>query len=478
MRDAADSLKIIPRLSRFAALSTLLLCAICPRAFAASTTINWNPNAETYLAGYKLHYGLSPRGYQSHLDVGKTLSRTVSGLADGKTYYFAVTAYDSFGNESAYSAEVAVTTPGGAGETITAPLAPSGPASGVVGTTYTYTAGGAVSSSGDPVQYRFSWSDGTASDWLPAASAFAAKAWSAAGSYTLVRVQARCALHQSILSVPSPALTVIISSGAAETVTAPSAPAGPAEGSAGIAYAFTAGGAASSAGHPVQYRFHWGDGTASGWIAPGQAVTAWKSWGVPGTYLVRAEASCANHPAVGAFSAAIAVPIAPDGPVPSKVLWTRGDTGQAVLSEVDSSEISGTLPSSASAYVHSASGVGAPWRATSFAQVDASTGYVLWTRSDTGEAELWKVDPSVAGTVTILGSAALPGPSGGPWQATDYAHVDATTGFVLWTRSDTGESELWQVDPSLAGTIPVLGSAALSSPSGSGGPWQATDYSR
>jgi hypothetical protein len=56
--------------------------------------------------------------------------------------------------------------------------------------------------------------------------------------------------------------------------------------------------------------------------------------------------------------------------------------------------------------------------------------------------------------------------------------VDASNGYVLWTRSDTGQAELWKVDPGVDGAITVLGSAELTSPFGAGGPWHATDYSR
>jgi hypothetical protein len=53
--------------------------------------------------------------------------------------------------------------------------------------------------------------------------------------------------------------------------------------------------------------------------------------------------------------------------------------------------------------------------------------------------------------------------------------VDASTGYVLWTHSDTGEAELWKVDPA-AGSVSAIGSAGRSSSFGMGGPWQATDY--
>ena len=149
-------------------------------------------------------------------------------------------------------------------------------------------------------------------------------------------------------------------------------------------------------------------------------------------------------------------------------LWTRSDTGQAALWKIRPGD--GTLTSSV--YLYLAGGVGAPWKATSYFPVDATTGYVLWTRKDTGQAALWKVDP---GTGALLGSVYLMSQTGvgGPWQATSYDHVDATTGYVLWTRSDTGQAALWQVNPS-AGT--VTKSVYLWTAAGVGAPWQATGF--
>ena len=86
----------------------------------------------------------------------------------------------------------------------------------------------------------------------------------------------------------------------------------------------------------------------------------------------------------------------------------------------------------------------------------------------------------MADIIPVTSSMELSPPSadGAPWQATDYWHVDASTGYLLWTRSDTGQTELWKVDPGLDGAITVVGSADLTSPSGAGGPWHATDYAR
>lgn len=75
-------------------------------AQAAQATLTWNPNSEPDLLGYIVHYGTVSGNYQVKMDVGNNTQASVSNLQDGGTYYFAVTAYDSSGNDSVYSNEV------------------------------------------------------------------------------------------------------------------------------------------------------------------------------------------------------------------------------------------------------------------------------------------------------------------------------------------------------------------------------------
>ncbi len=90
------------------ALATFLLIPFLPlsNVHSAQVTLAWDPNTEPDLAGYRVHYGTASRSYQAHLDAGLNTTYTVSNLPDGGSYFFAVTAYDSSGNESAYSGEV------------------------------------------------------------------------------------------------------------------------------------------------------------------------------------------------------------------------------------------------------------------------------------------------------------------------------------------------------------------------------------
>ena len=77
-----------------------------PSSSSTTATISWSLNAEPDLAGYKLYMGTASGVYSSTTPVGKVTSYTISNLGVGTTYYFAVTAYDTSGNESAISHEV------------------------------------------------------------------------------------------------------------------------------------------------------------------------------------------------------------------------------------------------------------------------------------------------------------------------------------------------------------------------------------
>ena len=97
-------------------ISLLLLLLDCSVLLAGSATLSWDApttNSDgtplTDLAGYKIYYGTDSANYTEIIDTGNTTSYQVNNLTDGLTYYFAVTAYDTSGNESAFSNEVSKT---------------------------------------------------------------------------------------------------------------------------------------------------------------------------------------------------------------------------------------------------------------------------------------------------------------------------------------------------------------------------------
>ena len=80
-------------------------------AHAAEITLAWDQNPESDIAGYKVYYGLESRAYSNVIDIGSYTSCTISGLEEGETYFIAATAYDTSGDESAYSGEITYTVP-------------------------------------------------------------------------------------------------------------------------------------------------------------------------------------------------------------------------------------------------------------------------------------------------------------------------------------------------------------------------------
>jgi len=79
-------------------------------------SLAWSPNSEPDLAGYKIYYGNSSRSYHTVLNVGNVTEYTFPAFERSGQYFFAVTAYDTLGNESDFSAEVSTYINGTAGD--------------------------------------------------------------------------------------------------------------------------------------------------------------------------------------------------------------------------------------------------------------------------------------------------------------------------------------------------------------------------
>jgi len=94
-------------------LAVLLFPLFAETSGAATVTLAWDPNHEPTVAGYRLYVGTSSRHYTSSVDVANSTRATISSLIEGVTYYMAVTAYDTSGNQSGYSDEIVYTAPGG-----------------------------------------------------------------------------------------------------------------------------------------------------------------------------------------------------------------------------------------------------------------------------------------------------------------------------------------------------------------------------
>lgn len=91
-------------------LAVTLLCNNTPGA--QSVSLAWNASGSPAVAGYFLYYGPKAGDYTNRIDIGNNTSASISGLQEGQTYHFAVSAYTSTGTESTLSSDVSYITPG------------------------------------------------------------------------------------------------------------------------------------------------------------------------------------------------------------------------------------------------------------------------------------------------------------------------------------------------------------------------------
>lgn len=82
--------------------------------------LRWNRDPTSLLGGYNIYYSMTSGRYLHRKQVGLVDEFYITGLNNGETYFFAITALDTAGNESDYSDEVAITV--GYPETSTSPI--------------------------------------------------------------------------------------------------------------------------------------------------------------------------------------------------------------------------------------------------------------------------------------------------------------------------------------------------------------------
>ncbi len=80
-----------------------------------TATLQWSASSDSRVIGYRVYWGTTSGGYQARgtgaQPNGGSTSHLIGGLLSKQTYYFAVTAYDNAGNESAFSTEATKTIP-------------------------------------------------------------------------------------------------------------------------------------------------------------------------------------------------------------------------------------------------------------------------------------------------------------------------------------------------------------------------------
>lgn len=185
-----------------------------------------------------------------------------------------------------------------------------GPDNGFLDSTYRFFALMEDSAS-DSISIRFSWGDGTASDWTIFGSygdTFSmVHSWSRIGTYS-VKAQARNLDNEK--SEWSKDHLIIISQTENSPPNTPAKPDGPAYGYVDSIYYFSAR-AFDPDSDSVSIRFSWGDNNISFWsdyFPSGYTITLFHSWKVPGIYYINAQAKD-QHNAVSNWSERVSIEI-------------------------------------------------------------------------------------------------------------------------------------------------------------------------
>lgn len=92
-------------------LTILLFFFFCSLALATDVSFIWNPNTESDLKGYRLYQskasGVYVKGADKAIaDISVGTEVATIQITEGGKYYWVLTAYDNYGNESDFSNEV------------------------------------------------------------------------------------------------------------------------------------------------------------------------------------------------------------------------------------------------------------------------------------------------------------------------------------------------------------------------------------
>jgi len=112
-----------------------------------------DPSADSDVVGYNVYYGTASGSYTTKVNAGNATTYIVSNLQAGSTYYFAATAYDSYGYESSYSNQLSATVP----SACTYSISP---------TSQSFAASGGTGSVGVTTQSGCAWTAASAASWM------------------------------------------------------------------------------------------------------------------------------------------------------------------------------------------------------------------------------------------------------------------------------------------------------------------------
>ena len=94
------------------AFSCLMFLTQISSFAVGNVTLAWNASQDASAVGYRIYYGPASGVYTNSAAVGNVTTATLTSLANGATYFFAATAYNSAGDESPFSNETSYNVPG------------------------------------------------------------------------------------------------------------------------------------------------------------------------------------------------------------------------------------------------------------------------------------------------------------------------------------------------------------------------------
>jgi len=203
------------------------------------------------------------------------------------TRYLRAKAEDEHGAQSGFSSALTIDV-SGANSPPNSPSTPSGPSSGGVGVSYSYSSD-TTDPDGDQVKYYFDWDDGPG-DWTSlvasGSSGSASHSWGSTGTYD---VKVKSQDEHGAESGWSSTYTVTITSNAPPDK--PDTPSGTTSGKTGTSHTYSTS-TDDPDGDQVWYKWDWGD-EVSNWDGPynsGDPVTTSHIWSSKGTYAVKVKA--------------------------------------------------------------------------------------------------------------------------------------------------------------------------------------------
>ncbi|MFH1013769.1 MAG: PKD domain-containing protein, partial [Thermoplasmatota archaeon] len=218
---------------------------------------------------------------------GYTYSINITFYSVG-TYYLRIKAEDEHGAQSNFSSALVVTV-SGANHAPNKPDTPSGPSTGIIGNSYTFSTK-TTDSDNDTIKYGWDWNgDGTVDEWSGFMSSGTtdtrSHTWTSAGIYN---ISVKAEDSKGGLSAFSTTKSIVITSNSAPIKPTIS---GPSSGRTGRSYTYSST-TTDPESDQIYYWFDWADGTNSDWIGPytsGQTASMSHTWSAQGSYSIKVK---------------------------------------------------------------------------------------------------------------------------------------------------------------------------------------------